>query len=161
MATRRPAANFLIVLVVLGAGAILYRRLAPRARQLGAQITEQTRTLTADTESINDAAVQQRFRARRAAVAAMMADLRRLVVAESTTVADTGYALPNPRSWTGPSPGNVGPYIHLSRNGWWAAMSNTLTGIHCAVQVGDDTTFGSAKSGEPWCFGGKDWTAVQ
>jgi len=40
-------------------------------------------------------------------------------------------------------------------------MSNTLTGIHCAVALGGDTTFGGAKSGEPWCFGEKDMTAAQ
>jgi len=40
-------------------------------------------------------------------------------------------------------------------------MSNTLTGIHCAVAVGGDTTFGLAKPGEPWCFGEKDWRGAQ
>jgi|SRR5712672_1113729 len=166
MATRRPVAVFLTLFVVLGAGAIVYRRFAPQARELRAGIAEQTRELSGEPEPVSDGAVQQRYGARRAAVVAMKADLLKLVAAESALTADSGYPrmlMPehSPHYWTGPSPGNVGPLIRLTRNGWWATMSNTLTGIHCAVAVGGDTTFGGAKSGEPACFGEKDWTAAQ
>jgi hypothetical protein len=145
---------------------LVYRRFAPEARQLGAGIAEQTRQLTSEPESVSDGAVQQRYGARRAAVAAMIVDLQRLVTAESALTADSGYPrflLPahSPHYWTGPSRGNVGPMITITPNGWWATMSNTLTGIHCAVAVGGDTTFGTAKSGEPWCFGEKDMTGAQ
>lgn len=42
-------------------------------------------------------------------------------------------------------------------NGWWATVSHTVTGIHCAVAVGGDMAFSTAKSGEPVCFGERDW----
>ena len=166
MATRRPAAFVLIVIVVLGAGTLAYRRFAPHARQLGAAIAEQTRELSGEPEPVSDGAVQQRYGARRAAVASMKADLQRLVAAESALTADSGYPrflMPGhtPHYWTGPSRGNVGPSITITRNGWWATITNTLTAVHCAVAVGGDTTFGGAKSGEPVCFGEKDWRGAR
>jgi len=168
MATRRPGifAVVLIVIVVLGAGSLAYRRFAPGARQLGAGIAEQTRELSGEPELVSDDAVQQRYRARRAAVTAMIADLQRLVAAESALTADSGYPrmlMPghSPHYWTGPSRGNVGPSITITPHGWWATMINTLTAVHCAVAVGGDTTFGSAKSGEPVCFGENDWRGAR
>ena len=151
----------LIVIVVLGAGSLAYRRFAPGARQLRAGIAEQTRELSGEPEPVSDGAVQQRHGARRAAVVAMKADLLKLVAAESAVAAKTGRPWSNLGTDYRATSGNVGPYITLTRNGWWATMSNTLTGIHCAVAVGGDTTFGGAKSGEPWCFGEKDMTAAQ
>jgi hypothetical protein len=130
-------------------------------------IAEQTRELSGEPEPVSDGAAQQRYGARRAAVEAMKADLLKLVAAESALTADSGYPrmlMPghSPHYWTGPSRGNVGPLITITRNGWWARMQTTgVTGIHCAVQLGGDTTFGTAKSGEPWCFGEKDMTATQ
>jgi hypothetical protein len=167
MAIPRSAAVTLLVVALgasLGVGVLANReRWAPEVRQYRTGLAEHARELTGQPESVSDGAVQQRFQARRAAVAAMKADLRRLVAAESAVVADTGFPLPQlpPRYWTGPSRGNVGPFITMTRNGWWATMSHTVTAIHCAVAVGGDTTFGTAKSGEPVCFGEKDWTAVQ
>ena len=152
MATRRPGifAVVLIVIVVLGAGSLAYRRVAPGAQQLGAGIAEQTRELSGEPEPVSDGAVQQRYGARRAAIAAMIADLQRLVAAESALTADSGYPRTlrfehSPHYWTGPSRGNVGPLITITPNGWWATMQTTgVSGIHCAVAVGGDTTFGSA-----------------
>jgi hypothetical protein len=157
MATQRPAALIIIVLAVfLGGAAWLASRSAP--------IVEQARAMFGS----DDGAVQpqQRYRARRAAVAAMKADLRRLVAAEARITADSGsprYIMPwhSPHYWTGPSRGNEWPFMNLTPNGWWATIKNTpmtpVTAIQCAVAVGGDTTFGSAKSGEPWCFGEGDW----
>ncbi len=166
MAMQRSGA-VAIVLTALGAslgGVLLYRdRLSPELQQYRSGLAEQTRELSGEPESVSDGAVAQRYKARRAAVEAMIADLRRLVAAESTLAVDSGYPRNNipPHYWTGPSRGNVGPFITLTRNGWWATMSNTLTGIHCAVAVGGDTTFASAQQGEPWCFGENDWRGAR
>ncbi len=130
---------------------------APKLHELRRGLSEQKRELTAEPESVSDGAVQQRFQARRAAVAAMKADLRKLVSAEEAYFADSMKYMTNLGTKYSTSRGVVGPTITLTTNGWWATVSSTLTAIGCAVVVGGDTTFGSAKSGEPVCFGGRDW----
>ena len=95
MAMQRSGA-VAIVLTALGAslgGVLLYRdRLSPELRQYRSGLAEQTRELSGEPESVSDGAVAQRYKARRAAVEAMIADLRRLVAAESTLTVDSGYA---------------------------------------------------------------------
>ena len=130
---------------------------APKLREFRGGLTEQKRELTGEPESVSDGAVQQRFQARRAAVAAMKADLRKLISAEEAYFADSMKYTTNLGTKYSTSRGVVGATITLTTNGWWATVSNTLTAIGCAVVVGGDTTFGSAKSGEPACFGGRDW----
>jgi len=129
----------------------------PKLRELRVGLTEQKRELTGEPESVSDGAVQQRFQARRAAVAAMKADLRKLISAEEVYFADSVKYTSNLGTKYSTSRGVVGPTITLTTNGWWAYVSNTLTAITCAVGGGGDTTFGSAKSGEPVCFGRRDW----
>ena len=130
---------------------------APKLREFRGGLTEQKRELTGEPESVSDGAVQQRFQARRAVVAAMKADLRKLISAEEAYFADSMKYTTNLGTKYSTSRGVVGATITLTTNGWWATVSNTLTAIRCAVVVGGDTTFGSAKSGEPACFGGRDW----
>src|SRR5919106_2614405 len=166
--TSRRLAVVAIALTVLGTvfgtAVLVYRQgLTPELRTYHTGLAEQIRELGGQAESVSDGAVYQRFQARRAAVEAMKADLRRLVAAESAIVADSGYPSAHLGApyWTGPSRGNMGPWIHITRNGWWATLSSTVTAIHCAVSVGGDTTFATAGPGEPWCFGEKGWMGVQ
>jgi hypothetical protein len=158
------AISIIVLGAVFGAAFLLFRDgLAPGIETYRTGLAEQARELVGQPESVSDGAVYQRFRARRAAVASMKADLLRLVAAESALVADSGF----PRAqlgapyWTGPSRGNVGPWIHLTPNGWWATLSSSVTAIQCAVAVGGDTTFGTAGPGEPWCFGENEWRGAQ
>jgi hypothetical protein len=130
---------------------------APKLREFRGGLTEQKRELAGEPESVSDGAVQQRFQARRAAVAAMQADLRKLISAEELYFADSVKYTSNLGMKYSTSRGVVGPTITLTTNGWWAYVSNNLTAITCAVASGGDTTFGSAKSGKPVCFGRRDW----
>ncbi len=58
--------------------------------EAGNQVAVVARELMTSADSVSTSAVDQRYRVRRDAVAAMRADLMQLVVLESTLVADSG-----------------------------------------------------------------------
>ena len=166
--TSRRLAVVAIALTVLGTvfgtAVLVYRQgLTPELRTYRTGLAEQIRELGGQAESVSDGAVYQRFQARRAAVAAMKADLRRLVAAESAIVADSGYPSAHLGApyWTGPSRGNMGPWIHITRNGWWATLSSTVTAIHCAVSVGGDYDVRNGRAGRAVVLRRKGWMGVQ
>ncbi len=69
--------------------------------------------------------------------------------AESAYTADSGHptAFLPPAYWQRPMGSNIGPYIRITPNGWYATINNRHTAITCGVVVGPDTSFGTAKSG--------------
>jgi hypothetical protein len=96
-----------------------------------AQIADVTRGLAVEPESGQTQAGLERFRARREAVAAMRADLRRLVALETAFIADSGHPTTNffpPRfhvtSGKGQSDSRL-EMIQMSGPSWWATMHNS------------------------------------
>lgn len=143
-------------IVALAAVAVVVRPLVRRLAGVSGDIVTTARQLATEPESVQDGALQQRFRLRRAAVAAMRADLLKMVRAESLFTADSGY----PTSTLLPpylplaSPGNIIESPRLTSHGWWTTVYNVNLSIACAVAVGGDTTIGDAPQGQPVCFDG-------
>jgi hypothetical protein len=81
-------------------------------------------------------AIDQRYRARDEALAAMRRDLTRLVGVQSTFIADSGYptlSLLPPYAFS-PTPGNwLKP--RLEEDGWSATITSNHTTIRCTVAV--------------------------
>ncbi|HZH40904.1 MAG TPA: hypothetical protein VFD85_07825 [Gemmatimonadales bacterium] len=106
-------------------------------------------------------AVYQRFKFQHQELDSMRLNLRSLVAAESSYFADSGKYTTTTSCWTPPTGGTapwcasprntLGP-IHVTRHGWWTTITNLNLPIFCAIQVGDDTTFGTP-AGVPACFG--------
>ena len=143
------AAALLVTVFFLARG-----RLGSGVEEARARLSETARTLTTEAESVPTGAIYQRFRLQREAVALMRADLQRLVIAESAFVADSGRPTAfMPAEYFSPDKSNLGPFIRLTFNGWWATIQNLHTPITCAIVVGADTTIGNARPGEPWCWG--------
>lgn len=152
----RRIAVFAGTAVVVATFALVVRPLARHVTGLGGELATTARQLASAPESVQDAAVQQRFRMRRTAIAAMHADLLKKVAAESAFFADSGYftdALPR-AYWFEPGRGNMFEAVRLTRHGWWTTIYNVNLSIACAVAVGGDTTIGDAPQGQPACFDG-------
>ena len=100
-------------------------------------------------------------RARRRIIADMRDALVQLVAAESAYAADSGRYTTNPGRpyWHGYPAHTVGPFILLTRNGWWAHLESTDFNVSCAVAVGGDTTIGNTPAGAPVCVGAGGWPA--
>jgi hypothetical protein len=79
------------VLVVVVAMLLVRRPLDTGMNRARAQLADVTRGLAVEPESGQTQAGLERFRARREAVAAMRADLRRLVALETAFIADSGH----------------------------------------------------------------------
>lgn len=156
MNVRRNAVSAGTFVVVLAAVAVVVRPLLRRLAGVSGDIATTARQLASEPETVQDAALQQRFRMRRVAIAAMRADLRKEVAAESTFFADSGYFTYNlPRAyWFEPGRGNTLDAIRLTPHGWWTTISNVNLSVACAVAVGGDTTIGDAPPGQPVCFDG-------
>jgi hypothetical protein len=143
-------------------------RLATRVGGVRANVAGAMRQLSAEADSAASGVGTQRYRKQREAVAAMRADLRKLVVVESVFMADSQRQAPWQRARYPypPSPGVVGPTIVATGDGWWAWMSSSRTPIVCAVSVrtdsvppwpGPDTLFRVGRSGDPMCMNGSTW----
>ena len=144
MSRSRKAVGLVVLLVALaGAGYLAVRAHLERGIvQFSDQAKVVAHELTTTTDSVSTSGVDQRYRVRRDAVAAMRADLMRLVALESTFVADSGFprALFNPYSERRYQPvvtkGNWLSGITLSNEGWTATiMSTTTTTITCSIHV--------------------------
>ena len=156
MNVRRITVSAGTFVVVLAAVAMVVRPLLRRLAGVSGDIATTARQLATEPETLQDAAVQQRFRMRRVAIAAMRADLLKEVAAESAFFADSGYfsyALPR-AYWFEPGRGNMLESIRLTPHGWWTTIYNVNLSVACAVAVGPDTTIGNAPSGQPVCFDG-------
>lgn len=156
MNIRRIAVSTGTFVVVLAAIALVARPLVRHLGGLGGDIATTAQQLTAEPESVQDAALQQRFRLRRAAVAAMRADLLKMVRAESLFTADSGHPTSTllPPYLPVAAPGNIIESPRLTSHGWWTTIYNVNLSVACAVAVGPDTTIGNAPSGQPVCFDG-------
>ncbi len=145
------------VAILVAATLLLRRQLASRLEDARLVVAEAARELSGEPDSVPYSALNQRYRLRRAAVAAMRADLRRLVAAESAFVADSGHAtavLPTTYYRYDITAGNVGRPIQIRPGGWWATIVNVNTTISCVVFVGAvDTVIPGARPGEPTCAG--------
>lgn len=113
------------------------------------------RQLTVEPESVAWSGIYQRFRTRREAVAAMQADLTRLLAAESAFAVDSGHpttVLPPPYAFP-LSKGNRPPEIVLLRDGWKATIVNDITSITCSISIAyaSDTTMAPPYTGRPEC----------
>jgi hypothetical protein len=152
----RPIALYVGGAVLLLAGAVLIAGpLTRHVQQVGSGISATAAQLTAEPDSVPDAAVHQRFRRRREWVAAMRADLLKIVAAEARFAADSGHFsiyLPRPY-WPDLAAGNALGAIVLTPHGWWTTITNVNVSIFCAVVVGPDTSIGNAPPGEPVCLG--------
>ena len=152
----RTRASYVAIAVGLVAITLLVRPLVRHVARLSGDITTTTRQLTAAPESVQDEAVQVRFRLRRQAVADMRADLLNVVTVEAQFHADSGYYtpyLPHPGYPIRWSPANaVGPIV-LTSHGWLATITNRNVSIFCAVAVGPDRPLGDVPAGQPVCFG--------
>ena len=87
-------------------------------------------------------------------VAAMRADLRRLIVAEEAFFADSVKY--NSRTGPGavaysPSTGNALLSITVTRDGWVAVMKNSSIPTRCTVFIGSTSTPPAVKEGYPTC----------
>jgi hypothetical protein len=87
-------------------------------------------------------------------VAAMRADLRRLIVAEEAFYADS--AKYNSRTGPGavnysPSTGNALLSITVTRDGWVAVMKNSSIPTRCTVFIGSTSAPPAVKEGYPTC----------
>lgn len=115
--------------------------------------------IAAAPESGSPGAVSQRYKFRRQLLDSMRADLARLVVAESLYFADSGKysattscpGAPGTAHWCASTGDNL-DYPRITAHGWHVTITNLNLSAVCAVQVGNDTTYG-APSGEPICFG--------
>lgn len=129
-------------------------------RRTGQAMRATAQAMAEEPETGSAAAVYQRYRFRRQRLDSMRADLQRLVAAESVYFADPGKYSPYTSCVTPPtegaaawcqSAGNAIDGIHLTPHGWWTSITNLNTAIHCAVEVGPDTSFG-VPAGTPVCF---------
>jgi hypothetical protein len=145
-------------ILIAGAVLLVRERVAQRVREVRREAALTAEGLRLAAETVPDGALYQRYQLRRQGVDSMRVALRAWVVAESAYTADSGHPtafMPQayaPRTITG----NIGPYIRITPNGWYATINNLHTAITCAVFIGPDTSFGTAKSGEPVCVGEKD-----
>ena len=158
--TWRAALGYGLGAILLAGGVFLVRdRVAQRVREVRREAALTAEGLRLAAETVPDGALYQRYQLRRQGVDSMRAALLALVAAESAYTADSGHptsVLPL-AYWSRPSGSNIGPYIRITPNGWYATINNVHTAITCAVFVGPDTSFGTAESGEPVCVGEKDW----
>lgn|SRR5690242_7244131 len=155
MQARRLAA-YAVAIALLGGALVLARRaLVSGVGRAQARVSEATRELTFEPESVMAGATYQHFRERRQAVTLMQADLRKWAVAESAYIADSGHPggyIPlydstlakgnDPVVFTGP--------FFLGPGGWLGAHH---AGVTCWVYVGLDTTMSQRPSGQPACAG--------
>jgi len=105
--------------------------------------------------------VYQRYKFQHQQLDSMRLNLLSLVGAEQTYFADSGKfttttsCLKPPTagtaSWCAARNNTLGP-IHVTTHGWWTTITNLSLPSFCAIQVGNDTTFG-APAGVPACFG--------
>ena len=146
-------------ILIAGAVLLVRERVAQRVREVRREAALTAEGLRLAAETVPDGALYQRYQLRRQGVDSMRAALVALVAAESAFWADSGHptAFLPPAYWQRPMGSNIGPYIRITPNGWYATINNVHTAITCAVFVGPDTSFGTAKSGEPVCVGEKDW----
>ena len=158
--TWRTSLWYALGAALLAAGVFLVReRVTQRVREVRREAALTAEGLRLAAETVPDGALYQRFQLRRQGVDSMRAALLALVAAESAYTADSGHptAMLPLSYWSRPSGSNIGPYIRITPNGWYATINNVHTAISCAVFVGPDTSFGTAKAGEPVCVGEKDW----
>lgn len=156
----RPYLWYGLGAAIVVAGALLtWDRAAARVREVRREAALTAEGLRLAAETVPDGALYQRFQLRRQGVDSMRASLLALVVAESAFWADSGHptAFLPLAYWQRPMGSNIGPYIRITPNGWYATINNRHTAITCGVFVGPDTSFGTAKAGEPVCVGEKDW----
>ena len=154
MQLQRLAVYSVGVAAIIAAGLFLRSRSVSPVARLRDDIAAVRQGLADASDSLSDGALYQRHKAVHDAIQTMRSDLLRLVAAESAFTADSGRptSFPMPPYWTGPSLGVVGPTIQITRNGWWATVTNTRAAIACAVVVGPDTAFRNAPPGRPTCF---------
>ncbi len=155
--TRELVALIAGAVAVAAAFLLLGRLLDTSLRRARAQIEDATQGLAVESDSGQTQAGLQRFRARREAVAAMRADLRRLVALETAFIADSGQPTSNffpPHFQVTSGKGQSESRLEMIRvwgPSWWATMHNVYIGITCWVYVGPDTTMSHSPSGEPAC----------
>jgi hypothetical protein len=153
---RRIAAYAAMAIAGLVGVTLIARPLVQHAERLSSDVATTTRRLTVEPESVMDAAVQERYRLRRRAVAAMRQDLLRIVALEDRFHADSGNFtpyVPRPGYRIELTSGNVFGAVHLTPHGWWTTITNVHVAIFCAVVVGPDTSIGQAAPGQPVCLG--------
>lgn len=143
MSRSRNAVGLVLLLVALaGAGYLAVRaHLARGVVELGEQAKVVAHDLTTKTDSVSTSGIDQRYRVRRDAVAAMRADLMKLVTLESTFVADSGV----PRTVFSPysrdkyrffmTKGNLLNAITLGDDGWTASIASMQTTAVCSIHV--------------------------
>lgn len=143
MSGPRKAVRLVVLLIALASAGYLAVRahLERGVVEFGNQAKVVAHELTTTTDSVSTSGVDQRYRVRRDAVAAMRADLMRLVTLESTFVADSGL----PRAFFSPysqdkyrffmTKGNLLNRITLGNDGWTASMASLQTTAVCSIHV--------------------------
>jgi hypothetical protein len=156
----RYVAVISLAAIILIAGIVLARGpLRGRITRMRDESVATARQLTVKPDSVAWSGIYQRFRSRRDAVAAMQADLNRLLVAESAFVADSGLPtafLPLPYAFP-PSKGNRPPEIVLRPDGWSATIVNDNTSISCSITVSfvSETSYAPPYIVRPACTAGR------
>ena len=143
-------------ILLLAAVSLARSRLPGRVSRLRGEVEETARQLTTKPESVPASAIDQRFRLRRQAVAAMKSDLLKIAAVESAFVADSGYptAFLRPPYAFAPAEGNGLPTIQLRVDGWSARIQNDYTAISCAITAQIDTSPARSVASSPTCTGG-------
>jgi hypothetical protein len=143
---------------ILLAALLLQRIIATGVTRARTGIADVTQGLSVEADSHQTVAGLARFRARREAVTAMRADLRRLVAAESAFIADSGHPTTKfyppyfePTRTKGQAGMNPMERLWLPGPGWAATLHDVYNGITCWVYVGPDTTISHSPSGVPAC----------
>lgn len=147
----------LIALVTAAVGLVA----ACRKGQPAPSPQDMATALVSEPESGMPLAVYQRFKFQHQQLDSMRLNLRSLVVAEAAYFADSGKytnttSCQKPKTegtaaWCASRSNTLGS-IHVTPKGWWTTITNLSVSMFCAIQVGNDTTFGTP-SGVPACFG--------
>ena len=123
-------------------------------------IATDVKLISADTGDVMASASYQRYALRRKAVEGMRTALRKLVVAESAFVADSGR--PTVNFWQGRYGFAIDPanqiYVNIQRDRWVAQARNNHTSMSCSLTALLDTTTEPIRyhAGEPVCA---EWNA--
>jgi len=152
----RVVTPLLLVGGLSGAAIVARNVLGARAQAARSDVATIVQGLTVAPDTATATPGYQRARARRLAVDEMRSMLTALVAAESALAADSGFPRAQlPREyWSRPMGSNIGPYIQVAFDGWYAWTQNTHAEVWCGVAVGPDTAWmGNAPSGNPVCFG--------
>lgn len=129
-----------------------------RGADVRARVNATMDRVVTPADTAEGSALYGRYRAQRDAAFAMRVDLLKLVALDSALAMNSTYnrSIDQMTALFRLSPGNMGPYVHVTPRGWWATIQSMYSTITCAVAVGADTIIRDAPPGTPVCYG-QEW----